>query len=142
MSQRAETDNAVGHSRDMNVEPSAATEHAVSERTPLLPSLEDAPALGTSVPKQHPEDRPLPTGQLLLLCFARLTEPVAFFSIFVYVNEFVYETGIPREQCGWYTGLIESLFSLVQFAVMPFWGRFSDTVGIRLAVWKRLCSSG
>ena len=118
----------------MNIEPSAATERAASERTPLLAGLVDAPAPGASIPIQHPEDRPLPTGQLLLLCFARLTEPVAFFSIFVYVNEFVHETGIPREQCGWYTGLIESLFSLVQFAVMPFWGRFSDTVSASAAV--------
>ena len=107
-----------------------AVVHPTSECTPLLATSEDAPAPGPSVPIEHPEDRPLPTGQLLLLCFARLTEPVAFFSIFVYVNEFVYETGIPRAQCGWYTGFIESLFSLVQFAVMPFWGRFSDTVSL------------
>lgn len=30
---------------------------------------------------------------------------------------------------GFFTGLIESLFSLVQFIVMPFWGRFSDKMG-------------
>ena len=110
-----------------------AVVHSTSERTPLLANADYVASPGASVPIQDPEDRPLPTGQLLLLCFARLTEPVAFFSIFVYVNEFVYETGIPREQCGWYTGFIESLFSLVQFAVMPFWGRFSDTVSASTA---------
>lgn len=40
----------------------------------------------------------------------------------------VYETGIPAAQCGFYTGLIESLFSLVQFFIMPVWGRLSDKV--------------
>lgn len=38
------------------------------------------------------------------------------------------QTGISKAQTGFYTGIIESLFSLVQFIIMPFWGRLSDKV--------------
>ena len=99
-----------------------------NERTPLIAHREN-----THV---SDDDRPLPKLQLFLLCLAKLTEPVAFFSIFPFVNQMVYETGIPREQCGFYTGLIESLFSLIQFLIMPVWGRYSDRVRFSTSVYE------
>lgn len=69
------------------------------------------------------EDRPLPLDQILLLCYTRLVEPIAFFSIFPYINKMIYETGgIQTSDVGFYSGLIESLFSLTQMCVMIFWG--------------------
>ena len=50
------------------------------ERTPLLQ------------PKAAQDDeKPLPRDQLFLLCLARLVEPVAFFSIFPFLNQMIFE---------------------------------------------------
>lgn len=92
------------------------SETALDERRPLLPKTDDD------------LDRPLPKGQLALLAFSRFVEPVAYFSIFPFCSQMVFETGIPQDQAGFYVGLIESLFSLTQLLVMPFWGKLSDKV--------------
>jgi MFS family permease len=68
--------------------------------------------------------------QILLLCYASLAEPVAYFSIFPYVNEMIERTGeIAPENVGFWTGLIESLFSLVQMLLMIIYGRMADRFG-------------
>ncbi|PSK59155.1 hypothetical protein B9Z65_3479 [Elsinoe australis] len=78
------------------------------------------------------EDMPLPMGQVIVLCYARMVEPIAFFSIFPFVQNMVYYTGsVPEADVGFYTGLIESLFSLTQMCLMIFWGRLSDRYGRR-----------
>ncbi|EJU00003.1 MFS general substrate transporter [Dacryopinax primogenitus] len=126
---------------------SAATIH--SERTPLLSSTErdsspptalttsDASTLVDGPPDVDPpspaeddEDRPLPLWQMFLLCFARLVEPVAFFSIFPFVSEMIHESGsVPDAEVGFWSGWIESCFSLTQTVFMLFWGRASDKYG-------------
>lgn len=63
-----------------------------SQSTADPPANEQTPLLTASAPKQI-ADKPLPKGQLFLLCFARLVEPVAFFSIFPFLNDMVYEVG-------------------------------------------------
>ncbi|KAJ5907721.1 hypothetical protein N7495_000403 [Penicillium taxi] len=76
------------------------------------------------------DEKPLPTSQILLLCYVRIVEPLAFFSIFPYVSQMVQENGgIKDADIGFYSGLIESLFSLTQAIVMIFWGRVSDHLG-------------
>ncbi|KAJ7593059.1 MFS general substrate transporter [Mycena floridula] len=91
-----------------------------TERTPLVPSQEIDDA----------EDRPLPKLQIALLCYARLVEPIAFFTIFPFISQMVFETGtVDERDVGFYTGLIESLFSLTQMALMLLWGRASDRYG-------------
>lgn len=76
------------------------------------------------------EEKPLPMGQIFLLLFARLIDPIAYFSIFPYVSQMVYETGeIDQADVGFYTGLIESMFSLVQMMSMFVWGRLADHYG-------------
>ncbi|KAJ5604867.1 hypothetical protein N7510_010021 [Penicillium lagena] len=80
--------------------------------------------------EEEEEDKPLPKLQVLLLCYARAIEPLAFFSIFPYVNQMVQDNGdVADSDVGFYSGLIESLFSLTQAIVMIFWGRAADRVG-------------
>ncbi|KAI0471463.1 MFS general substrate transporter [Xylariaceae sp. FL0804] len=75
-------------------------------------------------------DKPLPRLQIALLCYARLVEPVAFFSIFPYVNQMVQANGrLADADVGFYSGLIESLFSLTQMLVMLPWGLAADRLG-------------
>ncbi|KAI8625574.1 MFS general substrate transporter [Xylariaceae sp. FL1651] len=115
----------------------------MSETTPLLASAtspvapiggdpDDAKAITSSTPlfSPKPEDKPLPKAQIFFLCYARLIEPVAFFSIFPYINKMVRENGNLNEaDMGFYSGLIESLFSLTQMVVMVGWGRAADRIG-------------
>ncbi|CAI7583377.1 unnamed protein product [Penicillium glandicola] len=76
------------------------------------------------------EEKPLPKLQILLLCYARAVEPLAFFSIFPYISQMVQENGgVADSDVGFYSGLIESLFSLTQAIVMIFWGQAADRFG-------------
>ncbi|KAH6619493.1 major facilitator superfamily domain-containing protein [Chaetomium sp. MPI-SDFR-AT-0129] len=78
----------------------------------------------------NPKDKPLPVWQIVVLCYARWIEPVAFFSIFPYVNQMAQENGkLADADVGFYSGLIESLFSLTQMFVMVAWGRAADRFG-------------
>ncbi|KAJ5794357.1 hypothetical protein N7457_000956 [Penicillium paradoxum] len=76
------------------------------------------------------EEKPLPGLQILLLCYARVVEPLAFFSIFPYVSQMVQDNGgVADSDIGFYSGVIESMFSLTQAIVMIFWGRAADRLG-------------
>ncbi|KAI1480310.1 MFS general substrate transporter [Daldinia eschscholtzii] len=113
---------------------------SISETTPLLVVSPVATTSGSDTltaedgesdqPQDGPGDKPLPKLQIFLLCYARLVEPIAFFSIFPYINKMVQENGhLEEEDVGFYGGLIESLFSLTQMIVMMFWGRAADRWG-------------
>ncbi|KAI1391708.1 MFS general substrate transporter [Hypoxylon trugodes] len=116
---------------------------AANETTPLLAASPVAVASDSVVAEaiieeneshrpllQKPEDKPLPKLQIFLLCYARLIEPIAFFSIFPYINQMVQENGhLEEADVGFYAGLIESLFSLTQMLVMLAWGRAADRWG-------------
>ncbi|KAB5551300.1 MFS general substrate transporter [Coniochaeta sp. 2T2.1] len=110
------------------------------ERTPLLaagviaptadPEISEATTLNEQSPVDDPADRPLPKGQVLLLCYAAFIEPIAYFGIFPYINKMCLENGnLPDTDMGFYSGLIESLFSVTQMCVMIFWGKASDRLG-------------
>jgi hypothetical protein len=110
------------------------------ETTPLL-SVEPAPIAESVVPSHHhpsnedescadngeedaEEDVPLPKGQIFLLCYTAVVEPIAFFGIFPYINFMIENVGnVQKEEVGFYSGLIESLFSATQMCVMLFWGK-------------------
>ncbi|KAK7513035.1 major facilitator superfamily domain-containing protein [Phyllosticta citriasiana] len=80
--------------------------------------------------EEYEDDRPLPTAQLFLVCYARFVEPLAFFCIFPFINKMIMDTGdVKEEDLGFYSGLIESLFSFTQMLVMIPWGRAADRVG-------------
>ncbi|KAJ5183734.1 hypothetical protein N7492_001350 [Penicillium capsulatum] len=109
---------------------------SIDETTALLggarvgPSDEPTAPRGDSDGAESYEEKPLHIEQILLLCYARLVEPLAFFSIFPYINQMVQENGnVADTDVGFYSGLIESLFSLTQAVVMLFWGRAADRVG-------------
>jgi MFS family permease len=112
---------------------------ANDETTPLL-AVEAAPIMepvdpsneSTGTDGAHAGDvnAPLPKAQIFLLCYTRVIEPIAFFSIFPYINSMIEHVGgIEKEDVGFYAGLIESLFSFTQMCVMIFWGKASDRYG-------------
>ena len=117
--------------------PNKGAHSATDETTPLL----TASAAGTTAQaneepliqdaaKKDDDDKPLPLAQIFLLCYARLVEPIAFFSIFPFINQMIWETGHLKEaDVGFYSGLVESLFSLTQMLVMISWGRAADRFG-------------
>ncbi|KAM3498437.1 hypothetical protein MY10362_008242 [Beauveria mimosiformis] len=97
------------------------------------------PSLPPSLPPpDDDDDKPLPGRQIFLLCYARTMEPIAFFSIFPYIAAMVQHNGhLPPSDVGFYSGLIESLFSLTQMAVLIVWGRLADRLGRkRVLVWS------
>ena len=75
------------------------------------------------------EERPMPYRQILLLCYTSMTEPIAYFAIFPFMPEMIFRTGVPQSSVGFWTGIIESLFSLVQMVLMIFYGRAADKFG-------------
>ncbi|KAJ9606348.1 hypothetical protein H2200_009309 [Cladophialophora chaetospira] len=109
----------------------------VDETTALLASSAKPPT-STETDDDHvpngshskDEDKPLPKDQVFLLGFARFVEPAAFFCIFPFINQMIWETGeVPQTSVGFYSGLIESLFSLTQMCLMIPWGRAADRIG-------------
>ncbi|KAG8164818.1 hypothetical protein KVR01_005093 [Diaporthe batatas] len=139
-----------GHS---NGSTSHVSESIATERTPLLATGDIAPTADPTVSEattlqgssagtfsentaadaddeDEDDGRPFPTWQIFWICFARLVEPMAFFSIFPYINKMAQENGnLETADVGFYSGLIESLFSLTQAVFMLFWGRASDRLG-------------
>ncbi|EAQ92873.1 hypothetical protein CHGG_01108 [Chaetomium globosum CBS 148.51] len=109
----------------------------VTEQTPLLATGDIAPnneAVEQSQDEDHQgnnvDDKPLPVWQIVALCYARWVEPIAFFCIFPYINQMAQENGqLADADVGFYSGLIESLFSLTQMVVMITWGKASDRFG-------------
>ncbi|XP_014561992.1 hypothetical protein COCVIDRAFT_85609 [Bipolaris victoriae FI3] len=112
------------------------------ENTPLLSYVEPAPIGESSDVSDQPyedqgidnrngdEDRPLPKLQVLLLCYAGCLGSIAFFSIIPYINFMIERVGgIDKEDVGFYSGLVESLFSATQMCVMILWGKASDRYG-------------
>lgn len=144
---------------------------AASENTPLLASAAEGPAIpindgsvlehttAENGPPGHPpveQHASLPRFQILLLCFARVIEPIAFFGIFPYINQMIQENGeLEEADVGFYSGFIvraysypgktmethvrgavadfglrqEAMFSLTQMLLMISWGRASDRLG-------------
>lgn len=111
-----------------------------TETTPLLATTETSPtAEPVDPPRPTPntdgahaddENAPLPRAQIFLLCYTRVVEPIAFFSIFPYINSMIEHVGgIEKDDVGFYLGLIEGLFSFTQMCVMIFWGKASDRYG-------------
>ena len=97
----------------------ASTNAFAGAGTQEEPSLLNGDALdGTSKPASageedhhdEVEDVPLPKTQIALLCLTRLVEPIAFFSIFPFINKMIRETGNLKEaDVGFYSGLIVRL---------------------------------
>ncbi|KFG84622.1 hypothetical protein MANI_020009 [Metarhizium anisopliae] len=127
--------------------------HGASEETPLLQSDRCSTARASTESSNHSENgstkpvsdsasvaKPLPKVQIALLCYARMMEPIAFFSIFPYIAQMVKRNGnLPDSDVGFYSGLIESVFSGTQTVVLIFWGRLADKVGRKPILIYSLC---
>ena len=97
--------------------------HPVDETTPLIVTsgvdpnsinLRDEEVLSqqNNEVSNAEDDTPLPKLQIALLCYARVVEPIAYFSIFPFINEMVQVTGnLDEADVGFYTGVIVSLFT-------------------------------
>lgn len=106
-----------------------------NENTPLLIPNGHAPTTQTATddataPGIRTEDggdeKPLPKMQIFLLCYCRLVDPIAFFSIFPFVNKMILDTGdVIEEDVGFYSGLIVSSSCRILFS-----GLFTNSVGI------------
>ncbi len=90
----------------------------VDETTALLASSAEQPTARQNDNEFHAsngdtskdEDKPLPKDQILFLCFARFVEPVAFFCIFPFINQMIWETGeLAETDVGFYSGMIVRL---------------------------------
>lgn len=91
---------------------------AVDEVTPLLAASgsgvtvngapnEEAVLEAAQTEPDDADDKPLPVLQICLLCYARAVEPIAFFSIFPFINQMIFERGNLQEaDVGFYSGLI------------------------------------
>lgn len=82
-------------------------QNGADETTPLIRAAEQD-SNSTSPSKNDTNiDKPLPVGQIMLLCFARIVEPIAFFSIFPFINQMIEECGdVAETDVGFYSGLI------------------------------------
>ncbi|KJZ76366.1 hypothetical protein HIM_04095 [Hirsutella minnesotensis 3608] len=111
-----------------------------AETAPLLQHVGgiDPEAAGDAPEESKKASGKLPRGQIFLLCYARMTEPIAFFSIFPYIAQMVQRNGgLADSDVGFYSGLIESVFSLAQMCCLIFWGRLADRVGRKpVLVWS------
>lgn len=95
-----------------------------------IPDANPKPGDHGTISPEEEEEKPMPYGQILWLCYASLAEPVAYFAIFPFINEMIHINGsLPEENVGFWSGMIESLFSLVQMVLMIFYGRMADRLG-------------
>ncbi|KAH8631994.1 hypothetical protein IG631_13677 [Alternaria alternata] len=117
-------------STNVDASPSAKSN---DETTPLLTHVDPTPideSVDPSEQQDYLEDddndknKPLPKAQIFLLCYAVCAAPISFFSIFPYINFMIERVGgVDKEDVGFYSGLIESLFSATQMCVMILWGK-------------------
>ncbi|KAG9093402.1 hypothetical protein FS749_014431 [Ceratobasidium sp. UAMH 11750] len=106
------------------------------EEQPLLPerdSREDGLQAGggAATPSTEPKKTPFPWRNLIVLMALNSICPLAFELIYPFVNAMVVEIGVTDdpERVGFYSGLIESVFSLMSLlTILPF-GYISDHVG-------------
>jgi predicted MFS family arabinose efflux permease len=128
----------------------ANSQDAASETTPLLngsegidrngsasigssdvsksPQASEPPSPSTTQPDD--DEKPFPLNQILILCYASVVEPIAYFIIFPYMSEMVERVGgESTENVGFWVGTIESSFSLVQMNFTIFYGRAADRLG-------------
>ena len=76
------------------------------------------------------DGKPMPYVQIFFLCYSSLGEPIAYFAIFPFINEMIQRTGnMDEKNVGFWSGMIESLFSLVQMVLMILYGRAADRLG-------------
>ncbi|KAF9567594.1 MFS general substrate transporter [Agrocybe pediades] len=96
---------------------------------PLLGNVESGPIPSSLLHR-------FPRFQFAILCLLRTLDPMNFTQIFPYVNDFVLDLHLTSDpaQIGYYCGLLESSFALLQLLAIYPWGLVSDRVGRRPVV--------
>ncbi|GAB1519007.1 hypothetical protein RhiTH_002072 [Rhizoctonia solani] len=89
------------------------------------------PGDGTSTPVSKPERTPLPWKPLIVLTALNAVCPLAFELVYPFVNSMIVEIGVTDdpERVGFYSGLIESVFSVMSLIMIIPCGYVSDHVG-------------
>ena len=104
--------------------------HANGHTSPTKHNGDPPTASGQEDSADLDDDTPLPRLQIFVLCYCAITEPIAYFCIFPFVNQMINETGdIAEENVGFWSGMIESLFSVTQMLLMISYGRAADRLG-------------
>ncbi|KAF2663992.1 MFS general substrate transporter [Microthyrium microscopicum] len=115
------------------------------EHTPLLESSSSSiitpdtikpPAEESDIIEE--DDKTFNKTQVLLLALCRMVDPIAFFCIVPFINQMIFDiTNIEEEDVGFYSGMIESLFSVVAMITMVPYGRLADRFGRKpVLVWS------
>ncbi|KAG9122869.1 hypothetical protein FRC07_000573 [Ceratobasidium sp. 392] len=88
-----------------------------------------SPAASIKLPPPTPT--PLPMTKFSILLMLSSITPLAFELVYPFVNAMVVEIGVTNdpEQVGFYSGLVESVFSLTGFIMILPCGYLSDTYG-------------
>ncbi|KAF9237647.1 MFS general substrate transporter [Melanogaster broomeanus] len=89
---------------------------------------EEIPLLQTKIKTKTP----LPLGQVSVVLFILVAEPLSSAYIFPFINQLIGELGITGgddRKIGYYAGLIDSLFFVAQAATVLQWSRLSDLIG-------------
>ncbi|KAF8350832.1 major facilitator superfamily domain-containing protein [Amanita rubescens] len=77
---------------------------------------------------------PLPKFQLATLCISRMIDPIAFTQVFPYINEFLASLHVADNdpsRIGFYSGIVESSYAVVQLCWIYQWAKLSDIIGRR-----------
>jgi hypothetical protein len=120
-----ETTPLLNASESVSPKDSASINSSNVTKSPQTP---EPPSPTTSQPAE--EEKPFPLNQILILCYASVVEPIAYFIIFPYMSEMVERVGgQATENVGFWVGTIESSFSLVQMLLTIFYGRLADRIG-------------
>ncbi|TFK76596.1 major facilitator superfamily multidrug-resistance, DHA1 sub-family [Pluteus cervinus] len=103
------------------------------------PSTEGSPLL--PIERIRRPDSPFLWGQLGILCYLRLLDPLNFTQIFPYVNEMINDLGIAKNptHVGLYSGIVESSFAMCQLLAICPWACASDRIGRRPVILMGIC---
>ncbi|KXN90535.1 hypothetical protein AN958_04207, partial [Leucoagaricus sp. SymC.cos] len=74
--------------------------------------------------------------EFAVLCLLRVLDPLNYTQIFSYINELIWNLRVTQDpkQIGYYSGVVESVFTLAQLVAMYPWGVLFDTAGRRPAI--------
>ncbi|KAF2480249.1 major facilitator superfamily domain-containing protein [Neohortaea acidophila] len=95
-------------------------------------------------PQSLSHSEPFPYRQLTILAICRLSEPIAFMSIFPYIYYMIKSFHITdnEESIALYMGMVISAFALAEAMSSCLWGRLSDKLGRKLILLCGLAGTG
>lgn len=79
-----------------------------------------------------------PLGQVIVITILKLTEPIAFSSVFPYVYFMIKDFGVTKDESeiSTFAGYLAAIFALGQVISAIFWGKLSDIYGRKLVlIW-------